>query len=384
MTWFPGFDVDRFLRESWQQAPLLIPNPWPRWENPLEPDELAGLACEEDVESRLVIRTGDGWALEHGPFAADRFGDLGREAWTLLVQSVDHFVPAVADLLRPFRFVPNWRVDDVMVSYATDGGGVGPHYDQYDVFLVQGLGRRRWQVGARCDGGTALLPHDDLRLLAQFEPTHEWTLEPGDILYVPPGYAHDGIAVGDDCMTYSVGFRAPSRADLIADWSDHALETLTEDDRYTDGPLDPNANPGEIAPGALDRLHDMVARALLDRAGFARWFGAYSTSPKLHAAEWEPEAPLSPRDVRAMIERAIALVRNPASRFAFVRRDGGEIDLFVDGRAYPCAGPAAAFAEMLCASEQTVVPAALRACDEIVDLLAHLANSGSVAFDAGD
>src|SRR6478736_9890424 len=155
------FDPERFLREHWQKAPLLIRNPWTSWSNPLEPDELAGLACESDVESRLVTQSPDTWDLEHGPLAESRFARLGSRPWTLLVQAVDHHVPALAALLAAFRFIPNWRIDDVMVSYAVDGGGVGAHFDQYDVFLVQGLGRRRWQVGARCDRDAELLPHDD-------------------------------------------------------------------------------------------------------------------------------------------------------------------------------------------------------------------------------
>src|SRR3990170_7562789 len=212
---FDDFDIAGFLTDFWQKRPLLIRSPWRAWNNPLAPDELAGLACESDVESRLVTQLPDTWELEHGPLSGTRFAQLGKQPWTLLVQAVDHHVPAVAALLEPFRFIPNWRIDDVMVSYAVEGGGVGPHFDQYDVFLVQGLGRRRWQLGRLCDHATELLPHDDLRLLASFEPTDEWILEPGDILYVPPRVAHNGIAVSDDCMTYSIGFRAPSRRELI-------------------------------------------------------------------------------------------------------------------------------------------------------------------------
>ncbi|MGJ8537754.1 MAG: cupin domain-containing protein, partial [Parasphingopyxis sp.] len=206
-----NFNSEAFLRDYWQKQPLLIKNPWDSWENPLEPDELAGLACEAEVESRLIEQTDASWAVEHGPLPEARFAALGPSRWTLLVQAVDHYVPEVAALIEPFRFVPNWRIDDVMVSCAADQGGVGPHFDQYDVFLIQGSGRRRWRIGGRCDETSPLLPHDDLRLLAEFEASDEWILEPGDILYVPPGIAHDGVAIGDNCMTYSVGVRAPSR-----------------------------------------------------------------------------------------------------------------------------------------------------------------------------
>ncbi len=185
-----NFDTAAFLRDYWQKRPLLIRNPWQSWRNPIDPDELAGLACEHGVESRLISHGNevlpDALIAEDGPFPETRFGKLGKAAWTLLVQAVDHHVPEVAALIEPFRFVPNWRIDDVMVSTASDGGGVGAHFDHYDVFLVQGLGQRRWQVGQLCDETTELLPHDDLRLLANFEVAEEWLLEPGDILYVPP------------------------------------------------------------------------------------------------------------------------------------------------------------------------------------------------------
>jgi 50S ribosomal protein L16 3-hydroxylase len=246
MTFHPG----DFLRDHWQKQPLLIRGLWAAWSNPLEPDELAGLACEESVESRLIRQSDGALVMEHGPFAESRFGKLGDAPWTLLVNAVDHHVPDVSALIDTFRFIPNWRIDDVMVSYAVDQGGVGPHFDQYDVFLVQGLGRRKWQIGGLCDDTTELLPHDDLRLLAKFEPVQEWILEPGDVLYVPPGIAHNGVAIGDDCMTYSIGFRAPSRDELLAQWAEHLVEQAEGDHRYADPALTLQSNPGEITAQA--------------------------------------------------------------------------------------------------------------------------------------
>lgn len=378
------FDAEQFLRDTWQKRPLLIRNAWDLWSNPLEPDELAGLACEPGVESRLVTQASDRWQLEHGPLHESRFGKLGKAPWTLLVQAVDHHVPAVAALLEPFRFVPNWRVDDVMVSYAVDQGGVGAHSDQYDVFLVQGLGQRRWQVGARCDQATPLMPHDDLRLLASFEPTEEWVLGPGDILYVPPGVAHNGIAVGDDCMTYSIGFRAPSRGELIAGWAEHLVDTLDDDDRYADPSLAPQDNPGEISGPALARLQGMIAESVLDRAAFARWFGEYSTAPKNPEIDWRPDAPVAPGDLCPLVEQGTPLLRNPASRFSFVRGEAGALTLFVDGRSYDCTGPSATFAERLCAQEQVEPGASLLQSDELLALIIDLVNHGSIAFEPVD
>jgi 50S ribosomal protein L16 3-hydroxylase len=378
------FDVALFLRDYWQQRPLLIRNPWKDWRNPLEPDELAGLACEEGVESRLITRAADRLAMESGPLPESRFSELESGPWTLLVQAVDQHVPDVAALIEPFRFVPDWRIDDVMVSYATDGGGVGPHFDQYDVFLVQGLGRRRWRVGPRCDANTPLLPHEDLRLIGDFHATEDWILQPGDILYVPPCYAHDGVAVGDDCMTYSIGFRAPSRAELIEGWSEHLADTMAEDDRYADPGLVPQPNPGEITAPAIDRLHAMVMEALSDRDAFARWFGSHNSLPKYAEADWRPEEPIGREVVRALLEEGVPLSRNPASRFAFIRQQGAAILLFVDGDCHDCAGDAAQLAEQLCAARTLVVEPRLAGSAAVVTLIATLIDQGSLAFEDED
>jgi 50S ribosomal protein L16 3-hydroxylase len=373
------FDTATFLRDYWQKKPCLIRNPWPQWghdwQNPLDPDELAGLACEEGVEARMISHGSQKWQAEHGPFPEDRFATV-KAPWTLLVQAVDHHVPAVAALIAPFRFVPDWRIDDVMVSYATDQGGVGPHYDHYDVFLIQGLGRRRWQVGQKCDDNSPLLPHDDLRLLADFELAGEWVLEPGDILYVPPGIAHDGVALGDDCMTYSVGFRAPARGELIAHWCEEVIDTLGDDDRYTDPDLPPQTNPGEITPTALDRLQSMMLAALADRAAFARWFGEYNSTPKYPEVDWRPDEPLAPKALR----KGVSLCRNPASRFAFIRHDKG-LTLFVDGQSHDCQGAMADFAQQLCAATALTLSADHASCADIAALIATLYDQGSLAFD---
>ncbi len=378
---FDAFDEEAFLREYWQRQPLLIRNPWDQWHNPLSPDELAGLACEDGVESRLISQGRQSAAAEDGPFPEARFGKLGRDPWTLLVQAVDHHVPEVAALITPFRFIPNWRIDDVMVSVASDGGGVGAHFDHYDVFLVQGLGQRRWQVGALCDDTTDLLPHDHLRLLAEFEPVEEWLLNPGDILYVPPGYAHNGVAVGDNCMTYSVGFRAPSSAELIGGWCDEVVADLPDDLRYTDPGLTAQANPGEISAEALAALHTLVTEKLGDREAFARWFGEYTTTPKYPEVDWGPEEPVGLEEMREMLAEGLPLIRNPASRFSFVRGEAGAVTLFVDGERFACEGELAVFAEALCAKTRIAhVPHS----DAVIGLVVPLLNQGSVAFEAED
>ncbi len=377
-----NFDVAAFLRDFWQQKPLLIRSAWEDWSNPVEPDELAGLACEPLVESRIITHRDHAWELEHGPVPETRFAKAGRDPWTLLVQSVDHHFASVSALLDPFRFVPNWRIDDVMVSYAVDGGGVGAHFDHYDVFLVQGLGRRRWEIGALCDDDTPLLPHDGLRLLADFRATEEWILEPGDILYVPPRFAHRGTAVGDDCMTYSIGFRAPSRAELIEAWADDMVPDLSDSDRYGDPDLLEQANPGEIEPDAIARLQGMIAETLHDRDRFVRWFGQYNTAPKNPEIDWRPEHPVEADDIARQLAAGAPLLRNPASRFAFVRETGSSIMLFADGDAYMCTGAAAQFAQAICGEPRIV--AAPDSPDDTLELIAALYNAGSLAFDVED
>ncbi len=381
---FQNFDAARFLRETWQKQPLLIKNPWVSWQNPLGSDELAGLACEEGVESRLISQANAALSAEHGPFPEVRFSKLDRAAWTLLVQAVDQHVPEVAALIEPFRFVPNWRIDDVMVSTASDGGGVGPHFDHYDVFLVQGLGQRRWQVGQQCDETTRLLPHDDLRLLANFEPTQEWLLDPGDILYVPPRFAHNGVAVGDPCMTYSIGFRAPSRAELIAHWCDDLVADLADDDRYRDPELQPPQNPGEISASAIAGLHAMVTEKLLDEEAFTRWFGRYNSARKYPDIDWRPDEPIGTDALREWFASDLPLCRNPASRFSFIREAAGSVLLFVDGECFACAGQTAAFAEQLCAQDRIMIDPGLTQSEQAMALIAALYNQGSVAFEAED
>lgn len=374
------FDPAAFLATHWQREPLLICNPWDQWECPIEPDELAGLACEPEIESRLIVQQGpENWALEQGPFDAERFADLGALPWTLLVQAVDHHMPDVAALLSQFRFVPDWRIDDVMISFATTGGGVGPHFDQYDVFLIQGRGRRRWRIGQQCDDTTPLRSHPDLKLLARFGEQAVYDLGPGDILYVPPGVAHDGVALDDDCMTLSIGFRAPSRAELITAWSDHVLDGLGEDDRYGDPMLPLQSHPAEITADALERLQAMVLERLADRTEFARWFGQFNSAPKYPEMDWSPETPLTMAQVRRAAKEGRVL-RNFASRFVFLREGEGLV-LFVDGETYPCTGATARFAEALCAAHEVEIDAP---DDAVLALLLDLANRGAIAFDEDD
>jgi 50S ribosomal protein L16 3-hydroxylase len=250
-----GMPPARFLQHYWQKRPLLVRNAFAEFRNPVAPDDLAGLACEELALARIALHEPkrDRWTLRNGPFAETDFATLPKTHWTLLVQDVDKWDADAAALLAPFDFLPSWRVDDVMVSYAEDGGSVGAHVDQYDVFLLQGLGRRRWQVSTDPAAPRAFRDDAELRLLREFAPTHEWILEPGDMLYLPPGVPHHGVAIGA-CMTYSIGMRAPSQAELVGDFVDHLVEAMPEESRFMDADLSPARRTGEIDDAAIARV----------------------------------------------------------------------------------------------------------------------------------
>jgi 50S ribosomal protein L16 3-hydroxylase len=299
------FDKDAFLARHWQREPLLIRNALPGFEVPLSADELAGLAMEDGVESRIIESADDHWLLHHGPFSEADFQRY--HPWTLLVQAVDHYIPEVAALRKLVDFLPQWRVDDVMVSYATDGGSVGPHYDNYDVFLLQGEGQRRWQLGQFCDADSPLSAHDELRILADFECSQEYLLGPGDILYVPPGIAHWGIAKGE-CTTFSIGFRAPRVNEMVSRWTDRLLESADPELFYSDSHIEAASRAGEIRPRDLQRALAQL-QAALDQEVDNHWFGELVTEPRydnLSDDDDLAEARLLLRDGPALVSRVAA------------------------------------------------------------------------------
>jgi len=274
--WNHNFDRETFLARHWQRSPLLIRSALENFSPPLDRHELAGLALEEGVESRIIEYRDNLWQLHHGPFSEQ---DFQRDfPWTLLVQAVDHHIPEVAALRHLVDFLPLWRMDDVMASYAVDGGSVGPHYDNYDVFLLQGEGERLWRLGQFCDSSSKLLPHDELRILDNFECEQEYLLTPGDILYVPPGVAHWGIARGE-CTTFSIGFRAPRINDMVSRWVDQLLEQLDNDQFYRDAGQTSVTRPGEIRPRDMERALAQL-QAALDQDPGNHWFGELVTEPR--------------------------------------------------------------------------------------------------------
>ncbi|MCY1286959.1 50S ribosomal protein L16 3-hydroxylase [compost metagenome] len=374
-----GLTARDFLRDYWQQKPLLIRQAIPGFESPISPDELAGLSLEEEVESRLVLEHGERpWELRRGPFAEDAYQNLPERDWTLLVQAVDQFVPDVAELLEQFRFLPSWRIDDVMVSFATPGGGVGPHFDNYDVFLLQGHGRRRWKIGQMCDGDSALLPHADLRILADFQQTDEWVLEPGDMLYLPPRLAHFGIAE-DDCMTYSVGFRAPSAAEVLTHFTDFLAQFLPDEERYSDAGAAPVSDPHQIQHDALERLKSLLSEHMSDERLLLTWFGQFMTEPRY--PELVAGAEVEEEDFLGAIEDGAVLVRNPSARLAWSEVDA-DLVLFASGQSRLLPGSLRELLKLICAADALHLEnlGQWLADDEGRKLLLELVKQGSLEF----
>lgn len=343
-----GLTAQEFLRDYWQKKPLLIRQAFVDFENPISPDELAGLSLEEEVESRIVIENGErAWEMRRGPFAEDTFSTLPETEWTLLVQAVDQFVPEVAALLEPFRFLPSWRIDDVMISYATPGGGVGPHFDNYDVFLLQGHGRRNWKVGQLCNADSPLLAHSDLRILADFEQAEEWVLEPGDMLYLPPRIAHCGVAV-DDCMTYSVGFRAPSAAEVLTHFTDFLSQFLPDEERYSDADAQPVSDPHQIQQDALDRLKGLLAEHMNDERLLLTWFGQFMTEPRY--PELVAGSEVEEQDLLDGLRQGAVLIRNPSARLAWSDVDA-DLLLFASGQSRLLPGHLRDLLKLICAAD---------------------------------
>jgi len=319
---FRNFSPARFLARHWQREPLLIKGALPDWQDPLTPEELAGLACEEGVEARLVANRGKQFRLRSGPFAEHDFTSLPDKNWTLLVQAVDHYLPEVKALLQCVDFLPSWRIDDVMISYAAPGGGVGPHFDYYDVFLVQGQGQRTWQLGQRCQATDELRTASGLKLLRDFQPSAEYVLEPGDVLYVPPGLAHWGVS-HDQSLCYSLGFRAPAVADMLLGYTDQLADELSPDQRYEDPPLKPAPAAGEIDAKALAQVRRLLNEALNDEHALLRWFGALQTRPRY------PEL-LAPLRRPPPLEHDTQLMTHPGSRIAW-HENTDRLFCFIDG-----------------------------------------------------
>lgn len=343
-----------FLRHYWQKKPLLVRGAFPDFQDPISPDELAGLACEDGVESRIVREKGarGTWEVTWGPQEESTFKRLPDRAWTLLVQEANRWVPDVAMLLEPFAFLPNVRIDDVMISFAAPGGSVGPHTDSYDVFLVQGQGERRWMYGDKPLSDPTFKPGLDLRILRSFRATENVVLQPGDMLYLPPGYAHHGVAV-TPCLTYSVGFRAPNAGEAWSSFAEWAAHADTASAILQDPPMLPAKNPGDIPIGLLKRARQMVRSIDMSDDAIDRWYASFATRLK-HGHELE--APSRVPEIEALRKKLASgarVRRSEEARFALlpIKRDASLL-LFVGGNELHVPAAAAPLARAICASRR--------------------------------
>lgn len=333
--------IAEFLADYWQKKPLLVRNAVAPEELTASGDDLAGLALEDWVESRIIREDQGRWHLNNGPFEESTFSQLPASHWTLLVQAVDQIIPDVHGLLDYFRFIPNWRLDDIMISYAADQGSVGPHFDDYDVFLLQGQGRRRWQLGQVCDANTPLIEGTALSLVADFCSTEQWVLEPGDMLYLPPKWAHWGVAEGE-CVTYSVGFRAPSAYEALSSFTDFIAQQPQYANRFQDQRPTIPTRAGQITPENLDEFYHWFRQMVDDKQSFLRWFGGEMTRNKYAEPDYD-DAQLTPQEVDSLLSACNEpLEKSMQARWAYFEH-GEQASLFVDGHGWSVSSSLARF-----------------------------------------
>ena len=374
-----GLSPEQFLQEYWQRQPLLIRQAIPDYQCPVDPNDLAGLALEESVESRIIrnqSETGTPWPLSKGPFTEDDFQALPANDWTLLIQQLDALVPEINALKELFNFIPNWRIDDIMASFAPSGGSVGPHFDQYDVFLLQAEGERRWKVGQWCDASTELVEGTPLSILSEFETQEEWVLSPGDMLYLPPKLAHWGVAE-KDCITLSVGFRAPSDQDLLGKFADFVMSSDCTPIRFQDAAPSLQTSSAALSKDSQTAFKNMLIQQLESPGVFAKAMLETLTEPKnpdLIQALPEEEM-FSSSELREELEQGAELQQNEGSRFVFVEE---EMHVFwgVDGAVYTL--PLSDL-ELVKQLSETLSPQTLESgCSaKAIEVLLELINGGS-------
>jgi 50S ribosomal protein L16 3-hydroxylase len=369
-----GISAQTFMRKYWQKKPLLIRNAIADFKPLVSPAGLRRLAGQDGVEARWISRAGTKkkplWRVEHGPFGKNILPPAGQPDWTLLVQGVDLHLDAAHELLRQFRFVPDARLDDLMISYATDGGGVGPHFDSYDVFLLQAHGQRRWRIGAQTD--LALQEGVPLKILAHFEPDQEFVLHPSDMLYLPPRYAHDGVAIGE-CMTYSIGFRAPSRAEVVRElllrWADRIDELPLASDRYADPRQPAVACPAELPEKLTQWVHDSARRMLPGPDDWTVLWGEYLTEPK--SSVWFDAA--AQEDLCQPWEQGMGLKLDRKTRMLV-----SDTHLFVNGESWRASGRDASLMRQLAHERQLDARVLRKASTSAQELLAQWIEDGWV------
>lgn len=319
----------QFLDEYWQKKPVLIRGALNDFEDPITPDELAGLAMEPSAESRLVSQTDGKWSAEHGPF--ESYDHLGEENWSLLIQGVDHWDENVDALLKEFRFMPNWRIDDVMVSFATPGGGVGPHVDNYDVFIIQGSGKRHWQVGSN-DALKEVVANEALLHVEAFESIIDAHLNPGDMLYIPPGFPHQGIAI-EPSMSFSVGYRTIAKSHLFSGFADYLIDNQLGKDMVVDPQRQATATPGLIDQDDINNLTTSLQDMLNDEQRLTDFYGQHLSAAKHELAIEEDIEPFSADETMDILQEQ-PLNRLGGLRCLYFPQEWAKGWLYVDGEKY--------------------------------------------------
>jgi len=366
---------EEFLRDYWQKKPLLIRQAFPDFVPQLDANDIAGLACEEGAEARLLSGhfPDRDWRLRYGPFEEEDFRNLPETGWSLLVQDVEKHYPPLQEFMSAFEFLPRWRIDDLMVSVAGPGGSVGPHVDQYDVFLLQAEGCKRWQIAECFD--EELLPDCELNVLQAFTPEMEWILESGDMLYLPPGIAHHGVAL-DPGMTWSVGMRAPSAADLLLSLGEWLAACQDEGERYRDPGLLPAGRCGEIDGMAIKRFRELARSLSAESEEFSVFLGSFLSRYRLSHEPASPVKPLDPAGLKDAIRGGQILRHNPWTRLLWIESDEGA-SLFAAGAAYTCTVDCA---RMICDPDRLSRPGPDLSEPELA-LLCELLNRGHLYLE---
>lgn len=370
------FEHQEFLRDYWQKKPLLIRQAFPGFKPELDINDIAGLACDELAEARLIRGSypEHDWELEYGPFGEDTLRALPERNWTLLVQDVEKHYPPLRQLVEAFSFLPRWRVDDLMVSVAAPGGSVGPHSDQYDVFLLQAEGRRRWQIAEHCNN--ELQSGTDLNVLKSFNADQEWVLESGDMLYLPPGVAHHGVAL-DTCMTWSLGMRAPSSADLLQAFGEWLAANRDEGPRYSDPDLQIPGSRAELDSDSIKGFSDLATAMAGDAPSFTAFLGSFLSRYRLAHEPIGPEQAIGTDELTNSLNEGSTLQHNPWTRLIWTGTETGAT-LFAAGTAFPCSRE---MAVAICEPGELAASGMALATTDAV-LLCKLVNAGHLYLEA--
>lgn len=371
---FTDISRDTFLAEYWQKKPILLKQALPGFVNTLSAEELAGLSLEPEVESRIVLEQPDqtpGWQLKQGPFAETDYANLPSTHWTLLVQGVDRLLPEIQNLLDYFDFIPQWRVDDVMISYAALHGSVGPHFDHYDVFLLQAQGQRKWMLTTQDCDEENYLTDVELRVMKQFSIEQAFILEPGDILYLPPHVGHHGVSLSADCMTYSFGYRSYRGTEMLNSFCDYLSEHAEHSALYQDPDWRAMQQTSELPQAAWQQARQLLLSHLEEDTAFKNWFGQFATQLDESAQQRLPEMleGVSESDFLALLQLHDVLLRDPVCKIAYQKatEDSG-LQLFINGILWQIDGVSEALIKMI-ANHRSIE------CQNIQPLMANPYNS---------